>query len=173
MVEAAIIASLFFLLLLAVFEFGLMLLSWSRTVEMTRDLVRTAVVTAPPCDLYGANGGSCPGSGAATLSCPGGAPVSFLLSDVMPGNCVAGDSQPACILSSRMHAAQPLALPGNIRFTYACSDAGNVMRPVPIPDVTVSAEGMTYRMVIPGVFGWNAQIPMPSFETTRTGEDLN
>ncbi len=172
MVEMAIVLPLFLLLLLAVFEFALMILDWSRTVEMTRDGLRTAIVNAPPCDVYGSDGGSCPGD-VPNLACPGGAAVSFLLSDVMPGSCVAGDERTACILIDRMRAAQPRVEAGNVRITYACSGAGNSERPEPIPAVSVSVEGMRYHMVVPGVFGWDAQIPMPSFETSHSGEDLD
>ena len=148
MVEFALVVMLFLVLVLGGFEFARMLLEWGRTVEATREGVRTAVVTDPPS-----------GCSLANLECPGGTPVS----------CAAdADST----LARNMQRRQPLIEPENIHVTYACSDTGMAESPSPVPVVTVRVEGLTYAPILPGLLGLEAGIPIPEFPSSQTGESL-
>jgi hypothetical protein len=56
--------------------------------------------------------------------------------------------------------------------TYACSAAGNPVRPMPIPEVTVAIPDVTYEFVVPSLLGVGTTITLPTARNTRTGEDL-
>ena len=81
MVEFALTVSLFLLLVLAIMEFVMLLFDMSRANEMTRQLSRLAITASPVCDIWG-TGTGCGGSGATSLSCPGGSAVTVNLSEV-------------------------------------------------------------------------------------------
>jgi hypothetical protein len=60
-----------------------------------------------------------------------------------------------------------------IQVRYVCSGTGLTTRPEPVPLVSVSLQGVTHTLAVPGLLGFNPQITIPSFETTRISEDIN
>ena len=83
-----------------------------------------------------------------------------------------------------MRAIQPMinSSAANVTITYTCTDAGFAGNAQAIPSVTVEVNNVPYSFLVTGLLGihhmdedpdddkWS--ITMPSFETTRTGEDL-
>lgn len=148
MVEFAIVIVVFLILVFGGMEFARMLFQWERTVEATRAGVRAAVVSDPP-------------SGCALpLTCPG-------------GNASCSPDDPSEILQA-MQFMQPALEASDIEILYECSGTGYPDRPDPIPVVTVRIRegGLVFNPILPGLFGIDASIPIPSFPSSQTGEDL-
>jgi hypothetical protein len=166
MVEFSITLAVFFLVILAIFEFVIMVLAISRANEVTRDLARIAIVSDPVCDIWGTG---CPG--AAPLSCPSGPAIVTTLAGATSCNGATPDT--ACRMLNRAQAHLSDINGSQIQVRYACSGAGLASRPEPVPLVSVSLHGVTHTLAVPGLLGFNPQITIPSFETTRISEDIN
>lgn len=166
MVEFAVTLSLFFLLVLAIFEFVIMVLVISRANEATRDMARLAIVSDPVCNIWDT---SCPGG--APLSCPAGAPVTVTLAGA--SNCTAGSTDTACRLLNRAQAHLPNINGDQIEVRYACSGTSRPNRPEPVPLVTVALRDVMHPLALPAILGLNPQVRIPAFETTRVAEDIN
>lgn len=170
LIEFALTVSLFLLLVLAIMEFVLLLFDMSRANEMTRQITRLAITADPVCDIWA---GSCGGSGAPGLTCPGGSPVIVDLSQVDTSAPSGSDRGPT---GYRMLQSAQQFLPdvqsNQIRVTYSCSDTGNPLRPQPIPLVTVALQNYSRPFVVGSFLGIGASFNMPAFEVTRIGEDL-
>lgn len=165
MVEFAVTLSLFFLLVLAIFEFVILVLVFSRANEATRDMTRLAIVSDPVCNIWGS---ACPGG--VPLSCPGGAPVIVTLSD---GSCASDPTGTACRMLTRAQAHLPNINGEQIEVRYACSGTSQPNRPEPVPLVTVALRNATHPLAVPAFLGLSPQITIPAFETTRVAEDIN
>jgi len=161
MVEMAIVCVLFLSLIFASIEFSIALLRWGQAIEATRSGVRCAIVNDP----VDQNLFTIP-----TLSCPGGPPL--------VANC-AGTStnQNSIIDCARLLPHMQRSLHGlesaNVEVTYACSDAGYVDRPSPLPLVTVAVVGLSHNLILPGLLGLNLTWTIPKYATTRLAEDLH
>lgn len=151
MVEFAIVIVVFLILVFGGMEFARMLFQWERTIEATRAGVRAAVVSDPPSGC----------AGALPLSCPGATPVSCS-PDAGTG------------IAEAMQFMQPALEASDIEILYECSGTGYPDRPDPIPVVTVRIRegGLVFNPILPGLFGIDASIPIPSFPSSQTGEDL-
>lgn len=166
MVEFAVTLSLFFLLVLAIFEFVIMVLVISRANEATRDMTRIAITSDPVCNIWGT---ACPGG--IPLSCPAGTPITVTLAGA--SNCTAGSTDTACRLLNRARAHLPNINGSQIEVRYACSGTSRPNRPEPVPLVTVALEHVTHPLAVPAFLGLSPQITIPAFETTRIAEDIN
>jgi len=172
-VEFAITVSLFLLLTLAIMEFVLLIFDMSRANEMTRQLSRLAITADPVCDIWGAGSG-CGGSGAATLTCPSGSAVTVDLSQVdTTAPSTPGDRGPTGYrMLDRALDFLPAVQASNIEVSYTCSNAGSVVRPVPIPLVTVRLQNFSRPFIVGSFLGIGTGFGFPAFEVTRIGEDL-
>jgi len=172
MVEFAMTVSLFLLLTLAIMEFVLLIFDMSRANEMTRQLSRLAITADPVCDIWGAGSG-CSGSGAATLTCPSGSAVTVDLSQVDTSTPTPPDRGPTGY--RMLELAQdflPAVQASNIQVSYNCSNAGTVVRPLPIPLVTVRLQNFSRPFIVGSFLGLSTGFGFPAFEVTRIGEDL-
>jgi hypothetical protein len=151
MIEMALTFSIFMLILLALFEFAIVMFTWSKAVEATRLGSRYAVVSTPVTSLAALN---CSTVQKVEVSC-GGASCGPLR-DQMIG------------LLPQLNASQ-------IYVTYACSSTGyaGAADEYRVYDVTVSIRGFSTTLAIPGILGFPLSITMPDFATTRTSEDLH
>lgn len=165
-IEFAFTLGMFFLLVLAIFEFVIMVLVVSRANEATRDMARLAIVSDPVCNIWGT---SCPGG--APLSCPTGAPITVTLAAA--SNCTATSPDTACRLLTRARVHLPNINGNQIEVRYACSGASRPNRPEPVPLVTVALRDVMHSLTLPAVLGLQPQISIPAFETTRVAEDIN
>lgn len=165
-VEFALTLGLFFLLVLAIFEFVIMVLVISRANEATRDMARIAIVSDPVCNIWGT---SCPGG--APLSCPAGTPVTVTLA--VASNCMATSTDTACRMLNRAQLHLPNINGNQIEVRYACSGTSRSRRPEPVPLVTVALRNVTHSLAVPAFLGLNPQLSIPAFETTRVAEDIN
>ena len=150
MVEMALTSVLFFGLIFAVFEMAIIVFTWAKAGEAMRAAARQAIVTSPVVSL-------------STLDCTGTTSISISCDSA---NC----SQIMPIVTSFL----PSATASNVNVTYRCSTTGFPGRPqsIAIRDVTVSLTGLLYSFVVPNLLGLGPSIEVPSFATTRTGEDL-
>lgn len=150
MVEMALTLGIFLLILLALFEFSLLMFTWSKAVEATRAGSRLAVVSTPVTSL-------------ASLDCDVTRRIEVTCAEASCG-----------ALATRMRGLLPQLDPGQIHVIYACSDTGYAHSPdeLQILDVTVSIEGFETTLAVPGLLGFPLQVAMPAFTTTRTSEDL-
>ncbi len=146
MVEMAITIAVFMTLLLAIFEFALLLFSWTRGVEATRAGARLAVVSAPVIPASP--------DGEASVNC---------------GTADCGD------IFDRMQRILPELQPENVTIRYRASAIGDPERPVDMAlfDVRVAISGVTRQLAVPGILGVPLVVPMPGFATTRISEDLH
>lgn len=171
LVEFAMTVSLFLLLTLAIMEFVLLIFDMSRANEMTRQISRLAITADPVCDIWG---GGCGGSGAGTLTCPGGSAVTVDLSQVdTTAPTSPGDRGPTGY--RMLDLAQdflPAVQANNIEVSYNCSNAGTVVRPLPIPIVTVRLQNFSRPFIVGSFLGIGPGFGFPAFEVTRIGEDL-
>lgn len=151
MIEMALTFGLFMLVLLALFEFAILIFTWSKAVEATRFGSRYAVVSTPVTSLAGLN---CSTVQKVEVSC---------------GSASCG------ALSDQMTALLPQLNTSQIYVSYACSDAGyaGATGEYQVYDVTVSIRGFNSTLAIPGMLGFPLTISMPEFATTRTSEDLH
>lgn len=168
LVEFAVTVSLFLILVLAIAEFAIVIMTISRANEATRQLSRIAIVSSPLCDVFV---GGCPGP-EGVLTCPGGNNVVVDLDLIGVSGCSSDPSATEC----RMYESAQNFLPGiaadQIEVTYACSLAGSTLRPETVPYITVAIRNYDHDFVVAGLLGINAPLNIPDFEITRTGEDL-
>lgn len=151
MIEMALTFGLFMLVLLALFEFAILIFTWSKAVEATRFGSRHAVVSTPVTSLAGLN---CSSVQKVEVSC---------------------NSASCGVLSAQMMALLPQLNASQIYVSYACSNTGyaGVTEEYQVYDVTVAIRGFTSTLAIPGMLGFPLTITMPDFATTRTSEDLH
>lgn len=150
MVEMSITLAVFMTLLLAIFEFALLLSSWSRGTEATRAGARLAVVSNPLTDLAELDAST---DGSIQINC---------------------GEQDCGRIFANMAAVLPELERENVAVRYAYSDLGHPERPAElrILSISVSIEGLQHELVVPGILGLPLTISMPGFETARTSEDL-
>lgn len=165
MVEFSVTVLIFFVLVVAIFEFSVLMMNVARTNEVTRDLARIAIVNDPVCDIFS---GGCPSGG---LACPGGAQVTVRLDEV-DTSCGNTPETTGCLLLTSAKRQMSALEAGQVEIAYACSAAGAENRPQLIPLVTVGLNDVRYSLIVPGLLGLPAEITMPDFDTSRLGEDM-
>jgi hypothetical protein len=181
MVEMAIVVTVFLALVFGIIEFALVIFHWSKMVESTRAGARYAIVNDPACDIYGLediNQYDCVGG---PLDCAAN-PEDVRTVEV-DGDCTVGEpynlknGDAGCSIVERMRAIQPLigAEDTKVIVTYACTDVGFAGLAQKVPTVKIETSGVPYKLIVPSLFGLEAlsEVTMPSFATTRTGEDLD
>jgi len=166
LVEFSVTLAIFFMVILAIFEFVIMVLAISRANEATRDMARIAIVSDPVCNIWGT---TCPGG--APLSCPGGPAIVTTLAGAT--GCTSTSAGTACRMLNRAQAHMPDINGSQIEVRYGCSGASLATRPEPVTLVSVALRDLRYTLAVPGVLGLNPQIPIPAFETTRVSEDIS
>ena len=151
MVEMALTLGIFMVILLALFEFSLLMFTWSKAVEATRLGGRLAVVSTPVVSL-------------STLDC-----------DVVKRIDTTCSAASCAAIESRMRGLLPQLNASQIHISYACSDVGYSASSAEyqVYDVTVSIEDFRTTLLMPGLLGFPLEITMPDFSTTRTSEDLH
>lgn len=149
LVEMAISLLLFLLLVFGIIEISLALFTWVRATEAARDGARYVIVHDPVSSISG-------------LSCPGGTPVVH--------TCSSGCTD----LMTTINRAAPFVTGGQVKVTYACSDAGDPGRPaeLKIPEITVEINGLSYPFAVPELIGLGSSLALPTVRTSHTGEDL-
>lgn len=76
-------------------------------------------------------------------------------------------------ITASMSAIYPQIASKNVTVRYQYTKLGYAGRPGgPVPTITVSVSGLTFNFILMSAFLSNDTIPMPSFDTTVTGEDL-
>ena len=145
------------IIIMAIFEFSLVLFMWTRGVEATRAGVRYAIVNTPIVDI----------TDTGILDCSSGTNTK-----VEP-DCSSGSSCDGIVAA--MQQLLPSVQHANVQVVYECSKVGNPDRPIqlPIPEVRVSIQNLSYDFIVPDLLGLGASITMPEFTSTMTGEDLN
>jgi len=166
LVEFSVTLGIFFIVILAIFEFVVVVLAISRANEATRDMARIAIVSDPVCNIWGT---TCPAG--APLSCPGGPAIVTTLAGAT--GCTNASTGTACRMLNRAQAHIPDINGSQIEVRYGCSGTSLATRPEPVPLVTVALRNVTHTLMVPGLLGLNPQINIPSFETTRIAEDIN
>lgn len=173
LVEFAITFLVYLMLVFAIIEFALVIFDSTRLSEGTRVGARYAIVHNPTCDIFNnGNGTACPDG---PLICPDGNV------EITVDSCETPATSPACLMVEEMdrlmlrYSSDPatyanrtiLAGPGKVVIAYSCSDVGDSQLRNPVPVVTISAEDIQHHMMLFGT-----TITLPSFSTSRTGEDL-
>lgn len=176
LVEFAFVFIIFTALLFAIIEFAVAIFNWSRMVQATHAGARYAITGDPACDVFGyRDEGFIPncddGSSGITLSasCSAG---DYVVREIT--SCPVGTDDSGCKIVERMQRYSPFILTGGsqVTVTYTCSTAGDPDLPRATTIVTVSADGVPYNFMTPGLLGFESSVEMPAFETTRVGEDL-
>jgi hypothetical protein len=167
-VEFSLTLSLFVLIVFGIIEFSTLMMSVSRANEVTRELARIAIVNDPLCDIFV---GGCAG-GTSSMVCPGGAAVQLTLAEAGT-DCAADPNSTGCRMLTRAQAHMPDIEASQIQVTYACSITGTLDRPQVIPLITVGLVNVTYGLMVADLLGLTeSEVPVPAFETSRTGEAL-
>lgn len=167
-IEFALTLSIFVLIVFGIIEFSTLMMNVSRANEVTRELTRIAIVSDPLCDIYG---GGCAG-GTSSMICPGGAPVQLTLAEAGT-DCGTAPGSTGCRMLTRAQAIMPDITASQIEVTYACSVTGAVDRPLVVPLLTVGLIDVTYGLMVADLLGLaESEVPIPAFETSRTGEAL-
>ena len=106
------------------------------------------------------------------MVCPGGAPVQLTLAEAGT-DCAVSPSSTGCRMLTRARAHMPDIEASQIEVSYACSVAGAVKRPQAIPLITVGLLNVTHGFIFPDLLNiTDPEVPVPAFETSRTGEAL-
>ena len=173
LVEFAITFLIYLMLIFAIIEFALVIFNATRLSEGTRVGARYAIVNNPACDIFDKGSGvACPGG---PLVCPDGNV------EVTVDSCAIPASSPECQMVEEMDRLMLryssdaasyanrtiLAGPGKVVIAYSCSGVGDSLLPTSVPLITISAEDIQHNMMLFGT-----TITLPSFSTSRTGEDL-
>lgn len=177
-VEMAIVVLVFLVLVFGIIEFALMIFHWSLLDEATRAGARYAIVNDPACSIYEETNDvnyKCTGG---PLDCSTDPDDQKIVT--VNGDCTVGEPytliDAGCKIVERMRATQSLINSPEagvaVVITYACTDAGFAGLTQKVPTVTIEANNVPYYFSVPGMFGLGPSVNMPSFATTRTGEDL-
>lgn len=187
LVEFSIVFMVFFVLILAIIEFSLVVYDASRLAEATRAAARHAIVSSPACNILGTQ------SSDADSGCsPNNHPLAC---DTTPDDsvsieidtCTFPATTPGCesveLMDQMMLRSSDnsvLSGSGKVRITYACSQTGDPGMPTIIPVVTVEAIDVRHPMMFSSILGFystgsnsfGSSITLPSFRTSRIGEDM-
>ncbi len=189
LVEFTITFIVFLIFILAIIEFALVIFDASRLNEATRAATRYAITNSPPCNIFGRrdeNGTLLPNASSRCVA-------PFMLGDcsvpvsVQVDSCENPATTPECKMVELMDQMMlrssensVLSGGGSVRITYSCSDTGDPGLSRTVPIVTVEAQNIPHPMMFTSIFGIyspdgngiGGSITLPSFATTRTGEDM-
>lgn len=186
LVEFAITFMVFLIVVLGIIEFALVIYDASRLADATREATRYAIVNNPSCNIYGRlngyNNTQCSSSdGDIRLTCPNDSGTELVIQDCDD------PAAPECMmvaLMDRMMLRTEYSIladdQGQIRISYTCANTGDPQLPNSVPVVTVAAENIQHPMLFTSIFGFYSDdgnsigpsITLPSFQTSRTGEDM-
>lgn len=174
--EFAFTFIIFLILVMGIIEFAMAIFNWSRMVEATRAGARYAITSDPACNIGNRPdiSQSCDGGAYLSPTCnPGGGGVAPDTATLTISSC-SDYSTPACKIVEQMQRYTPYILSGGstVTISYTCSNTGDPAITNPVPLVTVEADNVPYSFMLPNLLGIQASVTMPSFETTRIGEDL-
>ena len=180
MVEMSLVVPLILLTTLGVLEFGNALSQWILAEKATEMGVRFAITA----QMVAVGRSDC---GVATTQ-PAGTPCR---PDLVPGSnswvhsCTSTSSAGSCnaaafsAIVTQMQSVYSRITPANVVVEYSGTGLGFVGRGLPVPNVTVRLQNMTFTFVaigalVRGLFGgtFADQVPMPDFRATLVGEDL-
>ena len=113
---------------------------------------------------------NCDGGGVLNAACTPGDEVHRTIT-----SCTEGSTDSGCKIVEKMQRYSPYILSGggSVTVSYTCTQTGDSKLPRAVPIVTVSSDNVPYQFMMPGLFNIDASITMPSFSTTRIGEDLH
>lgn len=156
MVEFAVTLLLFLIILMAIFEFVIMIMAFSRANEATREIARTAIISDPIYATVPEGEEGEEGEDEFGLDC-----------DVGFESDLTSDHPTATRLLDRARVHLPAVTGTEILVRYECADgaSGPIM-------VTALIQNRTHRLLLPDLLKLPAQIPVPSFSTSRVGESL-
>ena len=174
LVEFAIVFIIYTALVFAIIEFAMATFNWSRMVQATQAGARYAITNDPACDIFGYRD--------EITGCDDGSLEDFCTAgqhvqrEISSSECSAETNDSGCKIVEEMQRYSPYVLTGDSTVTvrYTCTETGNPdlsLRSIPL--VTVSADNVPYHFMMPGLLKIDATVTMPSFETTRIGEDLH
>ncbi|MBP2316725.1 TadE/TadG family type IV pilus assembly protein [Azospirillum soli] len=170
MVEMALVFPLLLVLTFAILEFGNLSYQWliaEKATEMGARFAVTSNIVAT----------GIPECGVATTA-TAGTPCRQIAGSVgWQRTCTSGssgcDATAFNAIVQQMRTIYPRIAPGNVTVQYFGTGLGFVGRGSPVPNVTVSLNGLTFDFVVlNGLFGFGP-ITMPDFRATLTGEDLS
>ena len=176
LVEFTIVFLIFTALVFAIIEFAMATFNWSRMVQATHAGARYAITNDPACDVFDYR------DEAFIPNCDNGSLENFCTAgeeverEISSSDCSAGTDDSGCKIVEEMQLYSPYVLTGDstVTVSYTCTDTGDPdlsLRSIPL--VTVSSDNVTYHFMMPGLLNIDATVTMPSFETTRIGEDLH
>jgi len=174
-VEFALVATVFFLFIFGIIDFGRALWEWNSAAKATHWGARFAITNDMVASgLYTYDGVADAGGN--------GAPVPIAAVSPNPVVCnVSGcngygplDAAALSAIVARMQQIDSRIQPANVVIEYrhiGLGFAGNPSGPDIVPAVTVKLQNMVFDFVTPGLSGI-VSITMPEFKTTLIGEDL-
>ena len=174
LVEFTLTFLIFTTLVFAIIEFSMATFNWSRTVQATHAGARYAITGDPACDIFSYRDEAfipnCDGGGVLDAACAPGDEVHRTIT-----SCTEGSTDSGCKIVEQMQRYSPYILSdgGSVTVSYTCTQTGDPDLPRAVPIVTVSSDNVPYQFMMPGLFNIDASITMPSFSTTRIGEDLH
>jgi hypothetical protein len=173
-VEFAMVAALFFLVVLGIVDFARALWNWNAAVKATQAGARFAavgpVIALDLREFRGLSLGLRAGA-AIPVGTPGTAPV-ICDSAGCGGDPARLDAAAFAALVRRMQRVDGRIAAANVVIAYrhiGQGFVGNPLGPDVAPAITVSLRAMTFELVTPGLSGL-VSIPMPGFPATLTGE---
>ena len=160
MVEFALVAILYLILIFGIIEFVLAVYHWSQVVKGAREGARYAIVHDPVCDPLGVYAGiddctpvlNCDSAPTVTTATCGSIDCSNLLAPIRAGG--RQDIEGA-----------------NVVVTYACSGL-DLPTGTPIPLVTVAIQNVEHNLIVPNLLGFTPTWTIPAVRVTKTAEDL-
>lgn len=176
LVEFAIVFLIYTALVFAIIEFAMATFNWSRMVQATQAGARYAITNDTACDVFDYR------DEAFIPNCDNGSLDDFCTAgeevqrEISSSECSAGTNDSGCKIVEEMQRYSPYVLTGDSTVTvrYTCTETGDPdisLRSIPL--VTVRADNVPYHFMMPGLLNIDATVIMPSFETTRVGEDLH
>ncbi len=174
LVEFTLTFMIFTTLVFAIIEFSMATFNWSRVVQATHAGARYAITADPACDIFDYRDETfipdCDEGGVLNILCTPGDEVYRTID-----SCAEGSTDSGCKIVEQMRLYSPYILSGgsSVTVSYTCTNTGDQDLPRRTPLVKVGVDNVPYQFMMPGLFNIDASITMPSFETTRVGEDLH
>ena len=183
MAEFALSGIFIIIVLMSIVELSSALWVWNSAAKAVQTGARLAAVSAPVSSdlatMTGLEGGATPGSpmpyfirvcNGATTTCSGGT------YSVAAMNWIVYGSDGVCNSTTGVRGIcdlYPRIQPQNIVITYEQTGMGFAGRPGgPVPSITVRVQDLQFPTPVLGIFSGLANLTMPPFQTTVSGEDL-
>ena len=178
LVEFTAVFLLFITLLFGVIEFSYAFYQWNAATKAMQLGARYAAVSdpvmleLPEIDGLAATTPGEPLVGTYDVVCVGKTEVCTCTGSECPTNkTYVGGSMDGIVTS--MDRVFPRITKDNITVRYQYTKLGYAGRPGgPVPTITVSLDNLNFEFILLSAFFTKDSIPMPSFATTVTGEDL-